>query len=122
MNVSDTRPCRDVCGAYSIRPYTDAPKPGEDCAKNRFEARNPARITPKTDLEPKMTLGLRQKRNLSLRRPSFWAKNRFGAQNDPRITPKTDLKPKMILGLGQKQDLGLGRPSFHTSTHKHLNE
>ena len=48
-------------GANAIRPYTDAAKPAEDCAKNRFGARNPPRIGPKTDSEPKTRRGLRQK-------------------------------------------------------------
>ena len=71
-----------------------SPKPAGNCTKNRFEARNPPRIAPKTDLKPR---------------------------NPPRIAPKTDLTPETRRGLGQKQVFGLRRPSFHTSTHKQIN-
>ena len=59
-----------------------------------------------------MTLGLRQKQDLSPRRPSFWAKNRFEACGDPRFGLKIDLKPAARVISRQKQDLGPRRPSF----------
>ena len=51
------------------RPYTDAAKPAEDWAKNRFEAQNPPRIASKTDLEPETRRGLGQKQVFGARRP-----------------------------------------------------
>ena len=77
-----------------------SPKPAEDCAKNRFEARNPPRIAPKIDLEPKTRRGLHQKPIWSPKPAEDCAKNRFEAQNPPRIAPKIDLEPEMTLRLG----------------------
>ena len=59
-----------------------------------------------------MTLGLRQKQDLSPRRPSFWAKNRFEARGEGHFTPKTEFKPAATLVLGQKSIWGPRRPSF----------
>ena len=110
MNASGARPCRDVCGAYLIRPYTDAAKPAGNCTKNRFEAQNPPGIAPKTDLKPETRRGLRQKPIWSPKPAGNCTKNRFEAQNPPRIGPKTDLKPQTHRGLGQKQVFGARRP------------
>ena len=60
-----------------------------------------------------MSLGLGQKRNLSPRRPSFWAKNRFGARGEGHFTPKTGFRSAATLILGQKSIWGLRRGSFH---------
>ena len=119
-----------------------SPKPAGNCAKNRFEARNPPRIASKIDLKPetrrglhqkpirspkpakdcvknrfgpKTSLGLGQKLNLSPRRPSFWAKNQFGACGEGHFTPKTGFKPAATLVLGQKRIWNLRRGSFHST-------
>ena len=84
------------------RPYTDAAKPAGFHTKNRFEARNPPRIAPKINLEPKTCRGLHQKPIRSLKPAGFHTKNRFEARNPPRIAPKINLEPKTCRGLHQK--------------------
>ena len=63
-----------------------SPKPGEDCDKNRFGAPNPARIAPKTDLEPQTRRGLRQKPIWSPKPGEDCIKNRFGACGEGHFT------------------------------------
>ena len=99
-------------GAYSIRPYTDAAKPAEDWAKNRFGAQNSPRIAPKTDLKPKTRRELHQKSIWSPKPAEDCTKNAFEAQNSPRIAPKTDLEPQTRRGLRQKRNLSPRRGSF----------
>ena len=60
-----------------------------------------------------MTLARDQKRNLSPRRPSFWAKNQFGACGEGHFTSKTGFRSAARVISHQKQSLGPRRPSFH---------
>ena len=95
--MSGARPCRDVWGAYAIRPYPDTAKPAEDCTKNRFGAPNDPRIASKTEFKPAATLILGQKSIWGPRRPSFWAKNRFGARGEGHFAPKTGFRSAATL-------------------------
>lgn len=59
-----------------------------------------------------MTLARDQKRNLSLRRPSFWAKNRFEACGEGHFSSKTEFRSVATLVSRQKQDFAPKRGTF----------